>query len=138
MIALDTNVLLRCITLDDASQLSVAQQLLDHPAGVFISKSVLLEVEWALRDVFNLPRTAVLTSLKTLCGLAHVHLENEDQVAQALQDHARGMDFADALHAASSQADEGLYTFDKKFVKKAMTLGREVHLGKADLVARSR
>ena len=137
MIALDTNVLLRCLTLDDASQLPVAQQLLDHPAGVFISKSVLLEVEWALRDVFNLPSAAVLKSLNTLCGLAQVHLENEDQVAQALQDHARGMDFADALHAASSQADEGLYTFDKKFVKKAMTLGRDVHLAKADLAGRS-
>jgi predicted nucleic-acid-binding protein len=137
MIALDTNVLLRCITLDDASQLSTAQQLLGHPDGVFIAKSVLLEVEWALRDVFNLPKAAVLKSLNTLCGLAHVHLENEEQVAQALQDHARGMDFADALHAASSQADEGLYTFDKKFVKKAITLGREVHLAKADLAGLS-
>ena len=133
MIALDTNVLLRCIALDDASQLATAQQLLGHPEGVFIAKSVLLEVEWALRDVFNLPRATVLKSLNTLCGLALVHLENEEQVAQALQDHAQGMDFADALHAASSQADEGLYTFDKKFAKKAITLGRDVHLAEADL-----
>jgi predicted nucleic-acid-binding protein len=137
MIALDTNVLLRCITLDDASQLRVAQQLLGHPAGVFIAKSVLLEVEWALREVFELPQASVLRALNSVCGLGHVHLENEEQVAQALLDYARGMDFADALHSASSQADDGLYTFDKKFVKKAIALGREVHLAKAGLAGLS-
>ena len=137
MIALDTNVLLRCITLDDASQIRVAQQLLGHPAGVFIAKSVLLEVEWALREVFELPQASVMGALSRVCGMSHVHLEKEEQVAQALLDYAQGMDFADALHAASNQADEGLYTFDKKFVKKAVALGRDVHLAKAGLAGLS-
>lgn len=131
MIALDTNVLLRCITLDDASQLPVAQQLLGHSAGVFIAKSVLLEVEWALREVFQLPQAIVLGALNSVCGMRHVHLEKQEQVAQALLDYAQGMDFADALHAASCEADGGLYTFDKKFAKKAASLGRDVHLAKA-------
>lgn len=137
MIALDTNVLLRCITLDDAKQLPVAQQLLDHSAGVFIAKSVLLEVEWALREVFELPQTTVLGALNRVCGMSHAYLENEEQVAQALLDYAQGMDFADALHAASSLADEGLYTFDRKFVKRASALGRAVHLAKAGGIAAS-
>ena len=131
MIALDTNVLLRCIMLDDESQLRVAQQLLGYPAGVFIAKSVLLEVEWALREVFELPQASVLGALNKVCGMSHVHLESAEHVAQALLDYAQGMDFADALHAASSQADECLYTFDKKFVKKSVALGRDVHLAKA-------
>ena len=87
MIALDTNVLLRCITMDDATQLPVAQRLLNHSAGVFVAKSVLLEVEWALRDVFDRPRTIVLSALNNLCGMAHVRVENEAQVAQALSDY---------------------------------------------------
>lgn len=131
MIALDTNVLVRCITMDDAGQLPLAQQLLNHSAGVFIAKSVMLEAEWVLRDVFDLPRMTVLKSLNNLCGLAHVRVENEAQVAQALADYAQGMDFADALHAASSQADAGLHTFDKKFANKAVALGRDVRFVKA-------
>ena len=39
MIALDTNVLVRCLTLDDASQVPAAQTLLGHANGVFISKT---------------------------------------------------------------------------------------------------
>ena len=130
MIALDTSLLLRCITLADERQLSVARQHLDHPSGVFIAKSVLLEVEWALRDVFEMSRATVLRSLINICGLSHALVESETQVAQALCDYAQGMDFADALHCASSQADSGLYTFDKKFANKAVSLGRDVHLAK--------
>jgi predicted nucleic acid-binding protein len=41
-------------------------------------------------------------------------------VTAALDFHAQGFDFADALHLASSDATEAIYTFDEQFVRKGM------------------
>ena len=128
MISLDTNVLVRCLTQDDPQQVPQARRLLGHRAGVFIAKSVMLEVEWVLRAAYKLPRENIHRALLTLCGLANVQLEHATQMAQALDDYAAGLDFADAMHAAASQADEGLYTFDARFAKRALTRGRDVRL----------
>lgn len=136
MIALDTNILVRCLTQDDAIQVPVARRLLGHEGGVFIAKTVLLEVEWVLRAAYNIPRLAIHGALLGVCGLVNVNLENPVHMARALSDYARGMDFADALHAASSQADEGLHTFDAHFVKAARKLGRDVRLASAPTAKR--
>jgi len=63
-----------------------------------------------------------------VCGLPHAHLEHAGHMAQALADYAAGMDFADALHVAASQADEGLHTFDQRMVNTALACGRDVRL----------
>lgn len=128
MIALGTNVLVRCLTLDDPTQVPAAQRALGHAAGIFISKTVLLETEWVLRAAYKLPRPNIHGALTGVCGLPHAHLEHEGQMAQALADYAAGMDFADALHVAASQADEGLRTFDQRMVKAAQERGRDVRL----------
>lgn len=137
MIALDTNILVRCLTQDDAIQVAVARRLLGHEAGVFIAKTVLLEVEWVLRAAYSIPRLAIHDALLGVCGLANVNLENPVHMAQALSDFAGGMDFADALHASSSQADEGLHTFDAHFVKAAKKRGRDVRLASAPTARRT-
>jgi len=131
MIALDTNILVGCLTHDDAVQVPDARRLLGHEAGVFISKTVLLEVEWVLRAAYGLSRRIIHSAMLGVCGLPNVSLENPAQLAQALSDYAGGMDFADALHAASCQADEGLHTFDAGFVKAAKKRGRDVRLASA-------
>ncbi len=43
-------------------------------------------------------------------------------MAQVLQWHENGLDFADALHLAESQNCSTIYTFDDKFVKRAKGL----------------
>lgn len=43
-------------------------------------------------------------------------------MAQVLQWHEDGLDFADALHLAQSQNCSVMYTFDDKFMKKARGL----------------
>lgn len=126
VIALDTNVLVRCLTQDDPSQVPVARRLLGHAVGVFIGKTVLLETEWVLRAAYAVPREHIHTALLGVCGLPNVVLEQPEQIAQALADYAAGLDFADALHAASSQADEGLRTFDQRFAKAARARGHDV------------
>ncbi len=46
MVALDINVLVCCLMMDDPSQVPVAKALLAHRDGVFIAKTVLVELEW--------------------------------------------------------------------------------------------
>ena len=128
MIAVDTNVLVRCLTLDDPTQVPAARALLGHGNGVFVAKTVLLELEWVLRAAYKLPRTTIHLALERLLGLPNLSAEDPDQLRQALDGYSGGLDFADALHLATCKADEGLFTFDAKFAGAAIEAGFSVHL----------
>ena len=105
--ALDTNVLVRCLTLDDPSQVPAAKALLAHRHGVYVAKTVLLELEWVLRVAYKLKRRTIHSALIKLLGLPNLTAESPSQVGQALDGYSRGLDFADALHLFASPADEG-------------------------------
>lgn len=128
MIALDTNVLVRCLTLDDPAQVPAARALLAHGNGVFLAKTVLLELEWVLRAAYKLPRQSIHSAITKLLGLANLSIESPGQISQALDGYAHGLDFADALHLSASMAEEGLFTFDAQFARVATAAGQNVHL----------
>ena len=119
MIALDTNILVRLLVNDDLAQAAIARDLIKHPDGIFIGKTVLLELEWVLRQVYQVDKKTLTASLRRLLGLPNATIEGVAQIAQAMQDFSRGMDFADALHLASTHGEMLTYTFDKKFAKLA-------------------
>ena len=119
MIALDTNILVRLVVNDDTAQAEIARDLINHPDGIFIAKTVLLEFEWVLRQVYQVDKKTVMTSLERLLGLPNATIEGAAQIAQAMDDFSKGMDFADALHLASMHTEVLTYTFDKKFAKLA-------------------
>lgn len=127
MIAVDTHVLVRYVTNDDPVQAPQAMRLLNDPQGVFVSKTVILEFEWVLRAVFRASRAAIETALLTVVGLPKVTLENPEQVALALDYYRQGLDFADALHYASSEVASSFHTFDVRFAKRGRDLGLDVH-----------
>ena len=127
MIAVDTNVLVRYVTHDDPVQGPHAMRVLADPQGVFVTKTVLLELEWVLRAAFRLPRDAIQMALLQIAGLPHVVLENPEQVAFALDGYRQGLDFADALHYASCPPVEGFHSFDVQFAKRGRRLGLAVH-----------
>ena len=55
MLSVDTNVVVRLLTADDPKQFRAAEAL--FAAGpVWISKTVILETEWVLRDSYRLKR----------------------------------------------------------------------------------
>lgn len=118
MHAVDTNVLVRLLTGDDAVQAKRATALFKKES-IFIPKTVLLETEWVLRRLYRLDRTVVIGSLRKLGGLGNVELEQSLVVAQALQWCEDGMDFADALHLASSHNANKFATFDEQMKKDA-------------------
>ena len=128
MIAVDTNVLVRYVTNDDPVQASVAYELLKRSPEVFIAKTVVLEMEWVLRAVYELPRDAVRKALLHVLGLPNVVVEAPEQVAEALDLYGKGMDFADALHLVANSEAREFYTFDRRFERIARALGHPVRL----------
>ena len=126
MIAVDATVLVRYLTNDDAAQALRAQALLGNADGVFVAKSVLQETESVLRAVYNLAPQAIRKALLHVCGLPSVAIEDGRALARALEVYEQGLDFADALHWASSPSAKVFYTFDEKFVRGATRLGLAV------------
>jgi len=123
MIAVDTNVLVRYVTNDDPTQAAHAIDLIAKADEIFIAKTVLLELEWVLRAVYGLKSKAISKSILHVLGLPNVTAEDSYQVDLALKYYVQGLDFADALHLASSQQVEMFYTFDAKFARRAGTMG---------------
>lgn len=118
MLAVDTNVIVRIVVNDDPDQARRAVALFEQER-IFISKTVLLEVEWVLRFSYQLPREVIAATLRKVAGLCNVVVEKPDEVSIALDWHEQGMDFADALHLASSSRAERFATFDQKMMKLA-------------------
>ena len=118
MIAVDTNLIIRILTNDDPLQAKRAAKIFESDA-IFIPKTVFLESEWVLRYAYDIERQHIMIGFKKLIGLPNVIVEDAPAVHQALAWYESGLDFADALHLASSKSSERFATFDNKFSKKA-------------------
>lgn len=118
MIVLDTNVWVRYVTNDDQLQARRALRLLERADEVFLPKTVLLEIEWVLRAAYGLKPAAVRKAMLHILGLPMVTAEAAGQVAAAIDYHAQGYDFADALHLAASEGAAVFYTFDEGFIRR--------------------
>ena len=121
MRAADTNILIRLVTKDDPAQAKRAQALFSKHS-IFIPKTILLETAWVLQYVYDYEKHTILHALRWILGLSNVETEDPLTVAHALVWMEGGLDFADALHVASSQPAKAFVTFDEKLQKKAKTL----------------
>jgi predicted nucleic-acid-binding protein len=128
VIAADTNVLVRLVTNDDPKQSPRAAQLFVRE-DVLVSKTVLLETEWVLRGAYDLAAPVIRAVFERLMAVPSVTLEDAPAVARALNWYAAGMDFADALHLASSAPSAGFTTFDRTLAKRAKKLGATPPVG---------
>ncbi len=127
MIAVDTNVLVRLLTQDDTIQADRAAALFEREE-VYICKTVLLETEWVLRFSYGLESLVILKALTNLLGLPHVTVEDNPVVVKALSLFESGMDFANALHLASSKSAIQFVTFDERLKKRAANFNPQVIL----------
>jgi predicted nucleic-acid-binding protein len=126
VIAVDTNLLVR-LYVDDGDRQSTRQReisarIIRQADKLFVPKTVLLELEWVLRGFYAFERDDIARAMQHLLGLPNAHIETESVINEALGYYRRGLDFADALHAASSADCEKLLTFDKRFVSRARRL----------------
>ncbi len=124
MIAVDTNILVRYAVKDDRKQAAAALAFL-RENSIFIHKTVLLELAWVLSSSsgYRLPRDIVCERLRHICGLPTITVENAPLAKQAIDYYEQGMDFADALHLASSSELSGFATMDRQLADIAARLG---------------
>ncbi len=138
MIAVDTNILARfyCDDPEDVEatrQRPIARQLMVESPSLFVPLTVVIEFEWVMRGFYNAEPASFCQAIEHLLGMPHVTVEHWQAVKDALGVHLRGLDFADALHWASSSGCERLVTFDDRgFVRRArrLELAPEVALAK--------
>lgn len=128
MIAVDTNILARFYCDDPHDAEAVRQRprarrvILESPA-VFVPLTVVLELEWVLRGFYGLPPEEFCRAMDHLLGMPHVTVERAETLHKAVAQHRSGLDFADALHWASSAACEQLVSFDDRgFARRARRL----------------
>jgi predicted nucleic-acid-binding protein len=122
VIALDTNVLARVVTRDDPEQVEKAVEVM-RSGPLWVSKTVLLELEWVLRYSYELSREVIDEVLLKLLGLDGLAVEDRDAVSTARAWYRNGMDFADALHLASSREARSFATFDRKLAANSRRFG---------------
>lgn len=123
MIAVDTNILVRYAVKDDKHQTALATSFIASNQ-CHVLKSVILELAWVLSSSsgYNLTRRVVTERLRHILGLPTIDTEDAVQVAQAIDWYEKGMDFADALHLASSCDLKGFATMDGRMSRKVLQI----------------
>ena len=121
MIGIDTNVVVRFLTLDPPEQARRARELIANN-DVFVSLTVVLETEWVLRDAYDLTRLEIVRQLRAFCAMRRVTVAEAALVDRALVWAEAGLDLADALHLAQEESLDAFVTFDKKLVSRARKL----------------
>ncbi len=120
MRAIDTNIVVRFLTANDAGQHALAVRLILREE-VFVPTTVLLETEWVLRSL-GLDPKSIIGRLRDFGGLETVTFEDRAGTARAFGMVEAGADFADALHLSRAAACDDLVTFDRAFARLAGTL----------------
>lgn len=128
MIGLDTNVIVRYVTLDDPQQAPAAVKLMeslsaDEPA--FISLVVVAELAWVLEGSYSLDKDSIVRIFQGLLHSEELVVEQADLVAQALNRLEQGnAGLADYLieRAGHAVGCEHTFTFDKKAATSGMRL----------------
>jgi predicted nucleic-acid-binding protein len=113
--AVDTNVLVRLVTRDDARQVAAAEAFVKN--GAWVSHLVLVEAVWVLTTVYELDAPAIVTAIEMLLNHGSLALEDAEVVANALA-HFRGrpaLGFSDCLvlEVARKAGHLPLGTFDR-------------------------
>ena len=83
MRAVDTNVLVRLITRDDARQLAAANAFIE--GGVWVSTLAIAETVWVLRTVYGTRADGVEAAVAMLLNHKGLVLQESDAVAAALE-----------------------------------------------------
>jgi predicted nucleic-acid-binding protein len=83
MRAVDTNVIVRLITGDDARQTAIAEAFVEK--GAWVSVLALAEATWILSAVYQRNAVGIATALEMLLNHRDLTLQDADAVAAALE-----------------------------------------------------
>ncbi len=121
MRAVDTNVLVRLITRDDATQVAAAEAFVAR--GAWVAHLVLAEAVWVLASVYARKPEEIASAVEMLLNHQHLTLQDSDAVAAAVVSFRRrpALGFSDCLvlEVARKAGHLPVGTFDRGFSKFA-------------------
>ena len=117
MLAIDTNILVRLVAIDDAAQVTKSREVIEP--GAFISFGVAMEAEWVLAKAYRMSRDDIWTAMTELMATGCLTTPNDADLLWALDRYRAGADFADMLHIASARGTDGFATFDRSLLRDA-------------------
>jgi predicted nucleic-acid-binding protein len=119
MRAVDTNVLVRLITRDDARQAGAADSFV--APGAWVGHLVLAETTWVLSAVYDLAPAAIATAVEMLLNHQHLTIQDAEVVATALEHYRRNprLGFSDCLvvEIAQKAGHLPIGTFDRQLAR---------------------
>jgi predicted nucleic-acid-binding protein len=117
--SVDTNVLVRLLTRDDAKQVAAAEKCVER--GAWVSHLVLVEATWVLTSVYDRRPSEIAIAVDMLLNHQHLTVQEPAVVAAAVEDfQARpALGFSDCLVLATARAAGHLPlgTFDRGLAK---------------------
>jgi predicted nucleic-acid-binding protein len=116
--AADTNVCMR-LFIDDTPAMTASVQRMIDQEGLYISKSVMLEIYWVVRSRMGFPRVRAYGFLRDLIGHPAIEIEDGAIITDAVESEYAGLEFDDALHLFSTPAQMAFATFDNQLAKRA-------------------
>ena len=121
MRAVDTNVLVRLVTRDDAKQVAAAEAFVAR--GAWVPHLVLAEATWVLTSVYGRKPEDIATAVEMLLNHQHLTTQDSEAVAAAVASFRRrpAVGFSDCLvlEVARKAGHLPLGTFDRDFSKLA-------------------
>lgn len=119
MRAVDTNVLVRLVTRDDAKQVAAAEAFVSR--GAWVPHLVLAEAMWVLTSVYDREPRDIANAVEMLLNHEHLTLQDSDAVASAAASFRKrpALGFSDCLvlEVARKAGHLPLGTFDRDFSK---------------------
>lgn len=116
MRAVDTNVLVRLLTRDDARQVAAAEAFVAR--GAWVPQLAVAEAVWVLDAVYGRTPAAIATALEMLLSHAHLTVQDADVVAAAVERFRQRprIGFSDCLmlEVARRAGHLPLGTFDRR------------------------
>src|SRR5262245_15324134 len=97
MRAVDTNILVRLVTRDDAKQVAAATAYIE--TGAWASHVTLVEATWVLRSTYALGSEALATAIDMLLNHRDLVVQDSDVAAAALEQFRKrpAVGYADCL-----------------------------------------
>ena len=124
MLGVDTNVLVRFLTKDEAEQYEKARRMIrrgaSDPDGIYVNQLVLLETEWVLRSAYGYSKAEIAAAISALLDAQELVFEDEPAIEEALFTWKKSnADFADCLIGAKNRRAgcTATATFDTKAAK---------------------
>jgi predicted nucleic-acid-binding protein len=119
MVLIDANYILRYLLRDHESQFLIVKEIIENK-DISLFDFIIAEVVYVLEKVYGVNREEIKSVLEDLLMYKNISVSDKAVLVNSFKLYAdNAIDFADALLISyyKSDADNQLFTFDKKILK---------------------